>query len=139
MRKETIDYSAFEKRLLVLQKRNSKEQKSGMVVAIDFDGTITKDNEFPEKIGVLRDGCKEAIDYIRENHKVIIWTCRSGEYLAEAVKFLNDNGIGYDAINADIYPKTDRKIMADIYIDDKNIFCKEVDWAKIKKYFESVR
>lgn len=131
MRKSTIDYTAFEKRIDALNKKH-------LVVAIDFDGTITKDNEFPKKIGVLRDGCKEAIDYIRENHKVIIWTCRSGEYLKEMIKFLQANGITYDGINSDIYAKTDRKILADIYIDDKNIFCDKVDWVKIKEYFESV-
>lgn len=117
-------------------RKNIEERAKSMVVAIDFDGTITKDNDFPHNIGVLRDGCKEAIDYIRERHKVVIWTCRSGEYLEEMVKFLHDNGIAYDGINADIYHKTDRKIMADIYIDDKNIFCDAIDWAKIKKYFE---
>ena len=117
-------------------RKNIEERAKSMVVAIDFDGTITKDNDFPHNIGVLRDGCKEAIDYIRERHKVVIWTCRSGEYLEEMVKFLQDNGIAYDGINADIYHKTDRKIMADIYIDDKNIFCDAIDWAKIKEYFE---
>ena len=120
-------------------RRDIEERFKSMVVAVDFDGTITKDYNFPQSIGVLRDGCKEAIDYIRENHKVVIWTCRSGKYLEEAVKFLQDNGIAYDAINADIYPKTDRKIMADIYIDDKNIFCDVVDWAKIKEYFENLK
>ena len=118
--------------------RNIEERAKSLVVAVDFDGTITKDNDFPHNIGVLRDGCKEAIDYIREKHKVVIWTCRSGEYLDEMMKFLQDNGITYDGINTDIYPKTDRKIMADIYIDDKNIFCDAVDWAKIKEYFERI-
>jgi hypothetical protein len=55
------------------------------------------------------------------------------------VQFLQKNDIAYDGINTDIYPKTDRKIMADLYIDDKNIFCNEIDWAKIKEYFESVQ
>ncbi len=126
------------KRYKFVLRKNIEERAKGMVVAVDFDGTITKDYDFPHNIGVLRDGCKDAIDYIREKHKVVIWTCRSGEYLAEAVKFLNDNGIEYDGINADIYHKTDRKILADIYIDDKNIFCKSVDWAKIKQHFENL-
>ena len=119
-------------------RKNIEERAKSMVVAVDFDGTITKDNDFPHNIGVVREGCKEAIDYIREKHKVVIWTCRSGEYLEEMVKFLQENGISYDGINADIYTKTDRKIMADIYIDDKNIFCKEIDWAKIKEYFANL-
>ena len=116
-----------------------KREVSGKVVAVDFDGTITKDNRFPEVIGVVRDGCKEAIDYIRQKNKVVLWTCRCGEYLDEAIRFLQENGIEVDAVNDDIYGKygkTDRKIMADIYIDDKNIFCTEVDWAEVKRWFE---
>lgn len=116
-----------------------KREISGKVVAVDFDGTITKDNKFPEVIGVVRDGCKEAIDYIRQKNKVVLWTCRCGEYLGEAIRFLQENGIEVDAVNDDIYGKygkTDRKIMADIYIDDKNIFCTEVDWVEIKRWFE---
>ena len=109
---------------------------TGKVVAVDFDGTITKDNKFPDVIGVVRDGCKEAIEYIRQNNKVILWTCRTGEYLDEAVRFLEENGIEVDGVNADVYKKTDRKIMADIYIDDKNIFCTEIDWLEIKRWFE---
>ena len=119
-------------------KKSVEERAKSLVVAIDFDGTITKDYKFPHNIGVLRDGCKEAIDYIRGKHRVIIWTCRSGEHLAEAVDFLQKNGISYDGINEDYYIKTDRKIMADLYIDDKNIFCQEIDWFKIKEYFEKM-
>lgn len=113
-----------------------KREVSGKVVAVDFDGTITKDNKFPENIGVVRDGCKEAIEYIRKNNKVVVWTCRCGKYLDEAVEFLKANGIEVDGVNVDIYPATDRKIMADVYIDDKNIFCDEIDWFKIKGWFE---
>ena len=112
------------------------EKPKGMVVAVDFDGTITKDYKFPQNIGVLREGCKDALEHIRKKHKVIIWTCRSGEHLTEAENFLKDNGIEVDGINIDIYPKTDRKIMADVYIDDKNIFCEGIDWKAIKKWFE---
>lgn len=108
----------------------------GKVVAVDFDGTITKDNKFPEIIGVVRDGCKEAIDYIRKNNKVVLWTCRSGKYLDEAIAFLKENDIVVDGVNADIYEPTERKIMADVYIDDKNIFCTNIDWAEIKRWFE---
>ena len=121
------------------KKRMNQENReaSGMVVAVDFDGTITKDNKFPEHIGVVRDGCKEAIEYIRQKNKVVLWTCRSGKYLDEAIEFLKANGIEVDGVNTDIYSKTDRKIMADIYIDDKNIFCTEIDWAEIKRWFEN--
>ena len=125
-------YFDFLKKRMNIQDRGI----SGKVVAVDFDGTITKDNKFPEAIGVVRDGCKETIEYIRQNNKVVIWTCRCGKYLDEAVEFLKANGIEVDGVNTDIYPATDRKIMADIYIDDKNIFCEEINWFEIKRWFE---
>ena len=121
-----------------LKKRMSvpTRKENGKVIAIDFDGTITKNYKFPNIIGELREGCKEAIDFIRQKNKVVLWTCRSGEYLTEAIEFLKANGIEVDGVNTDIYTKTDRKIIADIYIDDRNIFCKEIDWFEIKRWFE---
>ena len=114
----------------------ANRETTGKIVAVDFDGTITKDNKFPDVIGVVREGCKETIEYIRKNNKVVIWTCRSGKHLDEAAEFLKANGIEVDGINVDLYTKTDRKIMADVYIDDKNIFCNEIDWFEIKRWFE---
>ena len=121
-----------------LKKRMSvpTRKENGKVIAIDFDGTITKNYKFPNIIGELREGCKEAIDFIRQKNKVVLWTCRSGEYLTEAIEFLKANGIEVDGVNTDIYTKTDRKIIADIYIDDRNIFCNEIDWFEIKRWFE---
>lgn len=124
-------FNFLQKRINISQREMNKK-----VVAVDFDGTITKNNKFPENIGEVREGCKEAIEYIRKNNKVVVWTCRCGKYLDEAIEFLKANEIEVDGVNIDIYPATDRKIMADIYIDDKNIFCKEIDWVEILKWFK---
>lgn len=48
------------------------------VVAIDFDGTVTKENLYP-KIGELREGVVDAINTIAKNNVVCIWTCREGK------------------------------------------------------------
>ena len=108
----------------------------GKVVAIDFDGTITKENVFPD-IGELREHVKEAIDTIAKNNTVCIWTCRADAYAIAAYNFLNLKNITFSYFNKsphDIINPNGRKIIADIYIDDRNLFA-NIDWYKIEKYF----
>ena len=106
------------------------------IVAIDFDGTITNNSPYPV-MGSVRKGCKDAIDFIRKNNTVVLWTCRQGCFLDEAICFLKENNIVVDSVNCIYSSNRDkpRKINADIYIDDRNIFCKEINWYKIKRYF----
>ena len=106
-----------------------------MVIAIDFDGTITTKNCFPE-ISELRPHVVEAIKNLQAHgHKCILWTCREGIYLERAVSFLHDNDINLAGYNFSPYQLQSRKIVADIYIDDKNVFMvDDVDWYKIEKY-----
>lgn len=107
----------------------------GKIIAIDFDGTIVN-HEFP-KIGKLKEHAKEAINTIAKNNYVCIWTCRGGQYAIDACKFLNDNDIHFSYFNASPVDHVNigcRKIIADCYIDDRNIFAR-IDWNKIEKHF----
>ena len=110
-----------------------------MVIAIDFDGTITTENCFPD-ISELRPYVKEAIQHFQAvGHKCILWTCRYGNSLLEAINWLADKGIKMDASNENIYSLESRKIVADVYIDDKNVFMvDQVDWKKIEEYVLSL-
>jgi len=95
-------------------------------IAVDFDGTIVE-HAYP-KIG------KEklfAFETLRELQKrgylLILWTCRAGKELDEAVEFCRKKGIEFYAVNKN-HPDEEylpgeipRKIDADIYIDDKNL------------------
>ena len=110
-----------------------------MVIAIDFDGTITEKNIFPE-IGKAREHAFEAIRHFQElGHKCILWTCRYGQSLLEAVNWLSKNNVKMDAYNENLYPLQSRKIVADVYIDDKNVFMvDDVDWYKIEEYVLSL-
>lgn len=95
------------------------------IYAVDFDGTLCK-SLYP-KIGAAR---TEIIDYfkeLRENgDKLILWTCREGERLDEAVEWCKEQGIEFDAINANLedsvklYKNDSRKVHADFYVDDKS-------------------
>ena len=110
-----------------------------MVIAIDFDGTITEKNIFPD-IAQIREHAAETIhNFQAAGHKCILWTCRYGRSLDEAIQFLLDNGIKMDGYNSNLYPLNSRKIVADVYIDDKNVFMvDDVDWYKIEEYVLSL-
>ncbi len=96
-----------------------------MKIAVDFDGTIVED-KYPE-IGRER---IFAFQTLRELQKkgfmLVLWTCRTGQLLDDAVQFCKQNGVEFYAVNSNYPGETFsenqmRKIDADIYIDDRNI------------------
>ncbi len=95
------------------------------IIAVDFDGTLST-NEWPG-IGKPNIGLIVYLIWMRWlGVKVILWTCRSGEYLDQAVEFCKEHGLEFDAINENLPEIIEhmggdtRKIYADIYIDDKS-------------------
>lgn len=113
--------------------------RNKMVIAIDFDGTITDKNIFPE-IGKFKEHAIDAIRNLQAHgHKVVLWTCREGRYLNAARLALNREGIYLDDYNYSPYQLQSRKIVADVYIDDKNVFMVDnVNWYKIEEYVLSL-
>ncbi|MEA5061844.1 MAG: hypothetical protein VB054_00730 [Petrimonas sp.] len=108
-----------------------------MIIAVDFDGTIVKDT-YPE-IGEPMPGAIDTLKKLKkEGYQLILWTCRSGLLLAQAVTYCANMGIRFDAINANprsevIKWKSDpRKVGADIYIDDRGLG-KLPSWNEIYK------
>lgn len=108
-----------------------------MIIAVDFDGTIVLD-AYP-KIGVLYPYADKVMqDWKKQGHRIIINTCRAGKTFTEMVDFLNYHGIPYDTINENLpertakYGSDTRKISADVYIDDKSLFCNRIDWQDIQ-------
>lgn len=98
-----------------------------MIIAIDFDGTICR-GKYPAIEGA-QPYAREVITRLHEGgHYIIIWTCRTGERLLEAVNWLLEQKIPFDRIN-DHHPDNLReygniggkKIYAHCYIDDKNL------------------
>jgi hypothetical protein len=96
-----------------------------LTIAVDFDGTLVE-NRYP-KIGKPILFAFETIKRLQQDgHQVILWTYRSGEKLEEAVEFCESKGISFYAVNKS-YPEEEfdgfmsRKILADIFIDDRNI------------------
>lgn len=106
-----------------------------MVIAVDFDGTITDKNIFPE-IGKFKEHAIDALKNLQKHgHKVVLWTCREGAWLDCARGALFQEGLQLDGYNYSPYQLQSRKIVADVYIDDKNVFMvDDVDWYKIEEY-----
>lgn len=97
------------------------------IYAFDFDGTIVT-NEFPE-IGTPIFNTIELIKKVKdEGHYIILNTMREEESLLNAVMFCQSQGITFDAVNGNLphmkefYKNNPRKIFANHYVDDHNLF-----------------
>lgn len=99
------------------------------VIAVDFDGCLCT-NSWPE-IGLPNMRLIEILNAARKSgNKVILWTCREGKPLEDAVSWCDEHGLHFDAVNDNIpemnelFNNNSRKIGADIYIDDKAMMVK---------------
>ncbi len=98
-----------------------------MIIAVDFDGTIIEDNAYPDMGSMIPGADKALRQWKKDGHIIIMNSCRTGRYEADAVDFMLDNGIPFDYFNCnhpmqiEFYKMDSRKISADIYIDDKQL------------------
>lgn len=100
------------------------------IIAVDFDGTLVF-NEYPK----IENPNLELINFIKRNRKNFIWilyTARHDIYLEQAVNYLkNEFGLEFDYVNENEKSLIEqygdcRKIVADYYIDDRNISINEL-------------
>ena len=71
------------------------------ILAVDFDGTLV-DNKFPE-IGEVNPVIWKAVsDYQAMGWKIILWSCRTETMLQDAVKFCEERGLIFDAVNENL-------------------------------------
>lgn len=111
-----------------------------LFIAVDFDGTITteQDDSFGEY--TLQPNCKDVIAKLHATGKVHfgIWSCRSEPQMKTAKAFLEKCGMlqYFEHFNGDfaelvaLYDNPTRKSSADVYIDDRAMLGK-VDWLDI--------
>lgn len=117
-----------------------------MIIGIDFDGTCVK-HAYPN-IGDDIGAVPVLKEFIRQGHKLILITMRSGELLDNAVQWLKERGIELYGVNhnpdQDSWTKSP-KIYAQLYIDDAGLGCPTnfdqrtgrtyVDWRVIAQAF----
>lgn len=97
---------------------------SAKIYAFDFDGTLCRE-AFPAIGKPNKAMIRYAKRMKKHGHRLILWTCRYGDRLKEAVEWCALQGIEFDAVNQNLpeilekFGSDSRKITADYYIDDK--------------------
>ena len=102
-------------------------KRKSTVVCVDFDNTICYTTKYPN----IDKPIPHAFDVLKVLMNdpytiLILWTCREGEYLQQALDFCELYGITFDYVNendkerTEYYGNDSRKIGADLYIDDKS-------------------
>ena len=93
-------------------------------IAVDFDGTLCA-NAYPD-IGEPNTALiEQLIEEQKNGTAVILFSCRGGRRLREAVKWSKAHGLKFDRVNENlpertkIFKSNPRKISADLYIDDR--------------------
>jgi hypothetical protein len=94
-----------------------------MIIAVDFDGTLC-DFCFPHIGEPNKELIRDLIQAKRDGHYLILWTCRTGEHLHEAVAWCAKHGLEFDRVNENLeehiarYGGDSRKIFYHRLIDD---------------------
>lgn len=114
-----------------MQEENKVVTKEDMkalpkIVAVDFDGTLVSE-DYPN-IGTPNRKMFNLVKTLKKSGiKIILWTCRTGKELEDAVALCRVLGLEFDAVNDNLeelkilFPDNARKVYADMYIDDKGI------------------
>lgn len=106
-------------------------EMSYQIIAVDFDGTLCY-SSWPD----LGEPNYALIAYLQRwkdmGNKLILWTCRAGDALTNAVDWCRKQGLEFDAVNDNLpevvalYGNNSRKITCDYYIDDKMLHVPEL-------------
>lgn len=102
------------------------------IIAVDFDGTLCE-----HKYPLIGNPKIDIIKYIKklkeENCILVLWTCRAGQFLKEAVEWCKEQEIEMHYVNENVpnmvkaFGNDCRKIFADMYLDDRAINVKEIE------------
>ena len=101
-----------------------------MKIAIDFDETVVDRAGNPFKNSI------EVLERLGKKHTLILYTSRFKARRKEALNFLRKNGVQIQ--EPDPVLNFGRKILADLYVDDKNLLGLpkdkdgDPDWLKIE-------
>lgn len=144
--KDKITSSQYNFSMEVLQRYASDKReiyestiKNGIVIAVDFDNTIAL-TSYPQIISPIYDTILFLYEAKVNGAIIVLWTCREGEELRQAVEWCNNNFIPIDFVNENVpdrikrFGSDCRKISADIYIDDKAVCAEDLSaWNGLNK------
>lgn len=100
------------------------------IIAADFDGCIVT-NKFPDMGEPIKKNIAKLKDEQEDGAMVILWTCRFGDSLKDAINFCDGQGIHLDAVNENLpgivesFGCDQRKVFANEYWDDRAVLMSE--------------
>lgn len=115
------------------------------IYAVDFDGTISVASAWPDVGTPNMPFIRWLIGEKKRGVRLILWTCRTGTLLEQAVEACHIWGLDFDAVNENIpemislYENDARKIFATKYIDDKSLRPGEMKLRGLKKGVRGLR
>lgn len=116
------------------------------IIGVDFDGAFV-DHAFPA-IGRDVPGAVQTLrDLVEREHKLILWTMRSQEYLVDAERWFSNHEISLFGVNSNpqqIEWTSSPKAYCHVYIDDAALGCPlmrapgfgraHVDWSCVRQH-----
>ena len=76
-------------------------KRAYQIIAVDFDGTLCTDC-FPD-IGQPNTALIELLQGLKQQgRQIILWTCRCGKQLEEAVEWCRKRELEFDAVNENL-------------------------------------
>ena len=118
------------------------------ILAVDFDGTIVTPKEGYPAFGPAYDHALQVLRKFSDNPNIdlVLFTCREGEPLVMAIRFLTEAGIILNAINEPLPQhqhgfgdpsgvNRQRKPFWDMLVDDRNYGMdrRAPDWLAVEK------
>jgi len=91
-----------------------------MIICVDFDGTIVT-HDYPNIGKPVPDALRVLQELRRADHKIILFTMRSGKNLKEAERYLQNNGVQLYGVNRTPTQRSwtqSPKAYGHLYIDD---------------------
>jgi len=91
-----------------------------MIICVDFDGTIVT-HDYPNIGKPVPDALRVLQELRRADHKIILFTMRSGKNLKEAERYLQNNGVQLYGVNRNPTQRSwtqSPKAYGHLYIDD---------------------
>ena len=108
------------------RREKGEEMEYSEIYAVDFDKTLNLAEKYPD----LGQPNIELIEILKDRRaagdKIILWTCREGEFLNQAVEYCKKYGLEFDAVNdnlpenVEFFGNNCRKVWAHHYVDDRN-------------------
>jgi trehalose-6-phosphatase len=108
-----------------------------LIIAVDFDGTIVSGG-WPDitQAVPLPHALETLLRLQQAGHRLVLWTCREGGRLAEALGWCAAQGLSFCAANGPApgdHHTASRKIYANLYIEDR-LPGGPVDWKRIARW-----